>query len=653
MSKSGEKVDVAQNKGRITPMMIAIVALALTFYHLYTSGVSMFGAWIQRDIHLTLILILVFLIYPLSKKGEQNKASILDMIFIALAAGSGAYILLYYQDIVMRAGAPNTPDLVFGLIMILLILEATRRATGWVLVIIAGTFLLYNFLGPYIPGLLGHKGYSIGRVVSQMYLTTEGIFGVPLGVSANYIFLFIFLTSMLERLGMGDFLLRLAMAVMGRFAGGPAKTAVLASGFMGSLNGSAVANVVGTGTFTIPLMKKNGYKPHFAGAVEACASSGGQLMPPIMGAAAFIIAEFLSIPYINVVVAAIIPAALYYLCVLFGVHFEACRLGLTGLPKSELPSTRKVLKEGWYFLVPLGILVFFLAVLQYTPVRSGFYAIISMFIISFVSKDSRITWDRFREGAILAARNTITVALACAAAGLVIGSINLTGAGLKISSVIVAASGGTLWLALLLTAVVALIMGMGLPTTAAYIVAGTMAAPALIDMGVLPIAAHLFVFYFAIISAITPPVALAAYAAAGIAKDEPMKIGITACKIGLAAFIVPFLFAQQPALIGVGDAWHIIWSCFTALIGVIALAGGSIGFVIRKALWWERILLIGGALLSLHPVFITDTIGLAMIIIALASNIIGGKKPVGASGSASSRSVGNSGTKTVADFSAG
>jgi len=478
------------------------------------------------------------------------------MVFVALAVASGVYILLFYQDIVMRAGAPNTPDLIFGIIMVLLILEATRRATGWVLVIIAGAFLLYNFLGPYIPGLLGHKGYSIGRVISQMYLTTEGIFGVPLGVSANYIFLFIFLTSMLERLGMGDFLLRLAMALMGRFTGGPAKTAVLASGFMGSLNGSAVANVVGTGTFTIPLMKRNGYKPHFAGAVEACASSGGQLMPPIMGAAAFIIAEFLSIPYIEVVVAAIIPAALYYLCVLFGVHFEACRLGLTGLPKSELPSARKVLKEGWYFLVPLGVLVFFLAVLQYTPIRSGFYAIISMFIVSFATRESRISWERFRDGAVMAARNTITVALA-------------------------------------------------------------------------------------------------AYAAAGIAKDEPMKIGITACKIGLAAFIVPFLFAGQPALIGVGDGWHIAWSTFTALIGVMALAGGCIGFVVRKALWWERTLLICGALLSLHPVVITDTIGLGMIVVALASNIMTGKKPVGKTGSEQFGSVGATGTKTVVDFSAG
>ncbi len=627
---SGNAMDQAndgQSKKRLTPALILITALALTFFHLYTAGYSMFGAWIQRDIHLTLILVVVFLIFPMTRRGAMDKASIIDYILVLLAIASGAYILLYYQEIVLRAGAATTMDLVFGGIMILLILEATRRATGWVLVAIAGVFLLYNFLGPYIPGLLGHKGYSLGRVISQMYLTTEGIFGVPLGVSASYIFLFIFLTSMLEKLGMGQFLLQLAMALMGRFTGGPAKVAVIASGFMGSINGSAVANVVGTGTFTIPLMKNNGYKPHFAGAVESCASSGGQLMPPIMGAAAFIIAEFLGIPYIHVVVAAIIPAALYYMCVIFGVHFEASRLGLTGLPKAELPSARKVLKEGWFFLIPLGVLIFFLAVLQYTPIRSGFYAIISMFIVSFVSKDSRINVERFKDGAVAAARNTITVALACAAAGLVIGSINLTGAGLKISAAIIAASGGVLWLALILTALVALLMGMGLPTTAAYIVTGTMAAPALIDMGVLPLAAHLFVFYFAIISAITPPVALAAYAAAGIARDDPMRIGFASCRLGLAAFIVPFLFAAEPALIGNGDGMHIAWACTTALIGVMALAGGNIGYVLTRALWWERILLIGGALLSMHPQFYTDVIGLTMIAVALASNFIRSRKP--------------------------
>ena len=410
---TGKTGDV-QSKKKLTPALILITALTLTFFHLYTAGVSMFGAWIQRDIHITLILVIVFLIFPMTRKGAMEKATFLDYVLVLLALASGSYIVLFYQEIVLRAGAPSTADLVCGGIMILLILEATRRATGWVLVGIAVVFLLYNFMGPYIPGLLGHKGYSLGRVISQMYLTTEGIFGVPLGVSASYIFLFIFLTSMLERLGMGQFLLQLAMALMGRFTGGPAKVAVMASGFMGSINGSAVANVVGTGTFTIPLMRNNGYRPHFAGAVESCASAGGQLMPPIMGAAAFIIAEFLGISYINVVVAAIIPAALYYLCVLFGVHFEASRLGLTGMPREQLPSARAVLKKGWFFLIPIGVLIFFLAVLQYTPIRSGFYAIISMFLVSLLSKDSRISWERFKEGAVVAARNTVTVALACA-----------------------------------------------------------------------------------------------------------------------------------------------------------------------------------------------------------------------------------------------
>lgn len=615
-----------KNKNSYTSLAILIVALALTVFQLYTAGVSMLTAWIQRDIHIVLILILVFLIFPLRKKREKEKASLIDGLLILLALVSGAYIIINYQAIVLRLGTPTTTDIVFGVIMILLILEASRRATGWVLVIIAGVLLLYNFLGPWVPGILGHKGYSLSRVVSQMYLTTEGIFGIPLGVSASYIYLFVFLTSMLEKIGMGDFLLELAMAVMGRYVGGPAKAAVVASGLMGTLSGSAVANVVGTGTFTIPLMKRNGYQAHFAGAVEACASSGGQLMPPIMGAAAFIIAEFLGITYISVVIAALIPALLYYLGVLCGVHFEACRLGLRGLPKEQLPRTWQVLKKGGHFLIPIFVLIYFLGVLQYTPIRSGFYAIITAVAVSFFQKETRLNWERLKEAVLAAAQNTITVALACAAAGLVIGSINLTGMGLKLSAFIIGISGGHVWLALILTAVIALIMGMGLPTTAAYIVVGTMAAPALVKMGLLPLAAHLFVFYFAILSAITPPVALAAYAAAGIAKDDPMKIGFTAVKLTLGAFIVPFLFALSPTLIAKGDFVSIAWSTFTALIGIIALAGGSIGFVLRATTIWERALLIVGAFLMLKVGLTTDLIGLGLIAAALMVQIGRGKK---------------------------
>ncbi len=615
-----------KKKKSYTSLAILVVALALTAFQLYTAGVSMLTAWIQRDIHIVLILILVFLIFPLRKKEEKGKASLLDVLLILLALASGAYIIMNYQAIVLRLGMPTTQDIVFGAIMILLILEASRRATGWVLVIIAGFLLLYTFLGPWIPGLLGHKGYSLSRVVSQMFLTTEGIFGIPLGVSASYIFLFIFLTSMLEKIGMGEFLLDLAMALMGRFVGGPAKTAVLASGLMGTLSGSAVANVVGTGTFTIPLMKRNGYQSHFAGAVEACASAGGQLMPPIMGAAAFIIAEFLGISYISVVIAALIPAVLYYLGVLWGVHFEACRLGLKGLPKEQLPNIWQVLKKGGHFLIPILVLVYFLGVLQYTPIRSGFYAIVTAVAVSFFHKETRLNWERFKEAVLAAAQNTITVALACAAAGLVIGSINLTGMGLKLSAFIIGISGGHVWLALILTAVIALIMGMGLPTTAAYIVVGTMAAPALVKMGLLPIAAHLFVFYFAILSAITPPVALAAYAASGIAKDEPMKIGFTAVKLTMGAFLVPFLFALSPTLIAKGSFISIAWSTFTALIGITALAGGSIGFVLKAATFWERALLIAGAFLMLQVGLITDLIGLALIAAALLIQVGRGKK---------------------------
>ncbi|NLC11577.1 MAG: TRAP transporter permease [Firmicutes bacterium] len=611
-------MNLERNRSRYTSLAILAVALVLTAFQLYTAGVSMLTAWIQRDIHLVLILMLVFLIFPARKGGEKGKATLLDIFLILLALASGAYIIFNYQAIVLRLGMPTTMDILMGIIMVLLILEAARRATGWVLVIIAGVLLIYNFIGPWIPGILGHKGYSLSRVISQMYLTTEGIFGIPLGVSANYIFLFVFLTSLLEKIGMGDFLLELAMAAMGRYVGGPAKTAVVGSGLMGTLSGSAVANVVGTGTFTIPLMKRNGYEAHFAGAVEASASSGGQLMPPIMGAAAFIIAEFLGITYFSVVIAAIIPAVLYYGGVLCGVHFEACRLGLRGLPKDQLPKTWEVLKKGWLYLIPIAVLIYYLGVLQHTPIRSGFYAIVAAVIISFLKKNTRLNWERFKEAVLAAAQNTITVALACAAAGLVIGSINLTGMGLKLSSFIIGISGGQVWLALLFTAIIALIMGMGLPTTAAYIVVGTMAAPALMEMGLLPLAAHLFVFYFAIISAITPPVALAAYAAAGIAKDNPMKIGFTAVKLTAGAFIIPFLFATNPTLIAQGSLTAIVWAAITAMIGVIALSGATIGYVLKPTTILERSLLMVAAFLMLMVGLTTDLIGLALFVAVLA-----------------------------------
>lgn len=627
-----------KSKYDFTSLAILFVALVLTAFHLYTAGVSMLTAWIQRDIHIVLILVLVFLIFPFNRKKKKEKASFVDIILVILSLAAGAYIIVSYQAIVLRLGNPTTADILFGIIMILLILEAARRSTGWVLVIIAGALLLYTFIGPWIPGILGHKGYSLNRVVSQMYLTTEGIFGTPLGVSANYIFLFVFLTSMLEKIGMGDFLLELAMALMGRFVGGPAKTAVMASGLMGTISGSAVANVVGTGTFTIPLMKRNGYESHFAGAVEACASSGGQLMPPIMGAAAFIIAEFLGIPYISVVFAALIPAFLYFMGVLFGVHFEACRLGLKGLPKERLPRTWQVLKKGGHFLIPIAVLIYYLGVLQYTPIRSGFYAIVTAVVVSFFQKETRLNWERFKEAVLAAARNTITVALACAAAGLVIGSINVTGMGLKLSAFIIGISGGMVWLALILTAIISLIMGMGLPTTAAYIVVGTMAAPALMEMGILPLAAHLFVFYFAIISAITPPVALAAYAAAGIAKDDPMKIGFTAMKLTLGAFIVPFLFALSPTLIGKGDFISVAWSTFSALIGIIALSGGTIGYLLRPAKIWERVFFIVGAFMLLWVGLTTDLIGLGLIAVAVLLQVSRGKKTTVADLEASSAS---------------
>lgn len=590
-----------------------VLALAVMAFQMYTAGVQMLTPWLQRDVHLTLVMMMTFLLFPACGERRRTLGLVVDGVLIVAAAVVGLYIVIYYQEIVERLGIPTLWDAVFGVAAICLVVEMVRRGVGWALVAIVSAALIYNFAGPFLPGMLGHRGYPLSRVASQMYLTTEGIFGVPLGVSATYVYLFVFFTCLLQVSGMGDFLLRFALSMTGRMVGGPAKTAVIASGLFGTISGSAVANVVGTGSFTIPMMIRMGYKPHFAGAVEASASSGGQIMPPIMGAAAFIIAEFLGIPYISVAAAAVIPAILYYASVMWSVHFEALRMKLVPLSREEIPRFWDTLKEGFHLLVPIAVLLYLLAVEGYTPIKAAYYSILLTIPLSYVRRETRITWSRFVKACQDAAKNTITVATACAAAGLVIGSINLTGLGLKISTLIIGLSGGKLWLALILSMVAALIMGMGLPTTAAYIIVGTLGAPALVKMGVLPLAAHLFVFYFAVISAVTPPVALAAYAASGIAKEDPMKIGWTACLLTLSAFVVPYMLVYNPALIGAGGFGEVAWCSCTAFVGVSALSASVIGYMADKMEAGQRILTCVGALMLIIPELYTDLAGFILV----------------------------------------
>jgi len=591
--------------------LIAFITIALVFFHIVTAGLTMLTAFLQRGIHLTFVLVLSFLMMP-RRKGSK-KASILDWFFALLSLAVGLYITVFYEDILYRLGILTKTDIIVGWIIILLVLEQARRATGNVLVIIAALAVLYPLLGNHIPGILGHRGYGFDRVASQMAMSLEGIFSAPLGVSAEYIVLFIFLSSLLGQCGMGEYLLKLALSIAGRFTGGPAKTAVVASSLFGTISGSAVANVVGTGTFTIPMMIKQGFPPHLAGAVEATASTGGQLMPPIMGAAAFIMAQILGVSYVTILGAAIIPALLYYWSVFMGIHFQASKYKMKPLSSEDMPPFYKTLVEGIHFLVPLVLLVVLLVVVRYTITKAIFYTIVATFIVTFLNPQTRITWNKFKGACMDAAKNVLTVAGACAAAGLVVGSITMTGIGFKMFSLIMALSGGVLILALTITMAASTVMGMGVPTTAAYIIVSVTAAPALMDMGISPIAAHLFVFYFAVLSAITPPVALAAFAAGGIAGESPMKIGWTAVGLTISAFVVPFAFVYNQALLGSAPFIEIIQVTVTAVIGVTAVAAAWTNYLLVPLGMIQRILFFFGGLLVIIPEGVTDRIGLACL----------------------------------------
>lgn len=595
----------------IVKKLISGICIVLVLFHMVTAGLIIVPEFIQRAVHLTLVLVLAFLFHPIGKRAD-GRLSFWSWIPIVISVLAGLYVIVFNEDIMFSQGMLTPEMVVVGWVLILLVLELTRRATGWVLALIAALAVLYPLFGQYLPGLVGHGGYNLGRVASTLGLSLEGIFGAPLGVSAEFIVLFIFLASVLNECGMGQYLLKLALSVTGRMVGGPAKTAVVASSFFGTISGSAVANVVGTGTFTIPMMKKQGFPPHIAGAVEAVASTGGQIMPPIMGAAAFIMAQILNVSYVDVMGAAIIPALLYYTSVFMSVHFHALRLQIKPLEASEVPSLVKTLKEGWHYLVPLLVLVVLLVFVRYTVTLSVLWAIAVTYVVTWFNRESRITWTKFVNACVDAGKSVLIVAAACAAAGLVIGSINLTGIGFKLFSLIMGLTGGILFLVLIYTMLGSTVMGMGVPTTAAYIVVAVTCAPVLIDFGVSPMAAHMFVFYYAILSAITPPVALAAYAAAGIAGASPMKIGWAAVSLAVSTFIVPFIFVYSPELLGQGALLNILWACVTAVLGVTAISAASIGFLAAPMKWFERILMAAGGLTLIIPGIITDMIGLGL-----------------------------------------
>lgn len=594
--------------------LFLIISICFVMFHMYTALFGAFPGVIQKGIHLGFVLALFFLGEMMVKDASLPRKLFSLVMLVGGILGAGYFVVIddNMQD---RLGLIITPDIVFGLILIAVIFVAAQRCVGNAMVIVTLVFIAYGFLGPIFPGFLGHQGLSLKRFINLVCVTSDGIWGTPIYASALYIVLFVILGAVLQETGVGDYLTDLATSAFGKYRGGPAKVAVVASGFFGSISGSPVANVIGTGTFTIPLMKKNGFAPEYAGAVEAAASTGGQIMPPIMGATAFIIAEMVGVPYFEIVTAAVIPAILYYVALMVAVDMEAMKKGLRGVPVSDLPKIKDLVKR-IYLIAPLVFLVIALGVFQIPIARTGFWTIIITIVIALVDSKVKLTKERWKAMFISAAKGVIPVAVACAMAGIISGVIVGSGIGFKLSSSLIDLANGHMIILLVLTMVVCLIMGMGVPTTAAYLVLAILVAPALTQMGLNPKAAHLFIFYFGIISAVTPPVALAAYAGAGLAKCSPTKTGYIAFKLAISGFVLPYMFVYNNELLMMGTWYNVLLAICSSVIGVYCLSGVVEGVVFKWAIpIWERAILLAAALMLIKPGIVTDLMGIGILVL--------------------------------------
>ncbi|WP_249869604.1 TRAP transporter permease [Oceanobacillus saliphilus] len=641
VEEQSEKIDVDQLakkydtsarfrhvKGKIG-ITITMLAIMMSVFHLLTAGVITMNVMQHRAIHLTFAIILVFLLYPAFKKSNKERPSIIDYGLAILGAISVGYLGFMYEEIARRGLNVTTLDLIMGAITIVLLLEAARRSIGKQLPILAVIFLAYAYLGPYLPGILGHRGFSSTILIERMYLGNEGIFGIALGVSATYVFLFILFGAFLNGTGMSSLFTSAAVGIAGHRPGGPAKVSILASASLGMINGSAVANVATTGVFTIPLMNKVGYKKRFASAVEAVASTGGQITPPIMGTAAFVMAEFLGIPYTHVMIAAIIPAVLYFTALWFMVHFEAKKSGLVGIPRDQLPNVKALMKERGHLLLPIFLLLL-LMFNGFTPIFAAFWSIVATYLVSMLRKETRMDIKTLLRTLEEGAKGAVFITMATAVVGIIIGVVSLTGIGLQLANIILSVSQGLMFPTLLLTMVACIVLGMGLPTTACYIVAVIVAAPALINLGVEPIVAHLFVLYFACLSNITPPVALASYTAAGVSGSNPTKVSWIAVRLGLAGFLVPFMFVYSPSLLIQGSSYiEIGLSIVSAILGVYLLGAAVIGYWIEKLKIYERVLLFSGSMLLMVGGLFTDLAGIILMAVILTLQLRRSKSSVG------------------------
>jgi TRAP transporter 4TM/12TM fusion protein len=594
--------------------LITVLAVGLAVFQLYTAFFGVLPTMQQRSFHVAFVLPMIFLLYPATKKSPRERPTVFDWIFAVVVAACALYVFFNYEDIATRAGEVYNYELVLGGIFVALVFIAGQRVLGWPLPIFCFLFLLFGYFGRSMPGPIQHFGLSVPRIIEELYLTTDGLFGLVTGVSATYIYLFVLFGAFLTSTKTSEFFNDFSMALTGHLKGGPAKISVLSSALMGTISGSTSANVATTGAFTIPLMKSIGYKPYFAGAVEAAASTGGQIMPPVMGASAFIIADTLNVPYTRVLTCAIVPALLYFWGIWCSLSLEASKLGLQGLPKESLPSVKKVLMTSGYKAIPLFVIVYFL-VKGYNPLYSGCWGIASCVVLSFVKKSDRLDLKTFiktlKDGSI----GALSVAMACIIVGNVIGMMGATGVALRIGDAVLALTSGHLIATLIVTLIIATLLGMGMPTTASYVMASAVAAPAMILLKVNPLDAHMFVFFYAVLSSVTPPVCVGAYTAAGLANADPNQTAFQSVKLALPGFIIPFIFVLAPEILltNVTNWLVTIQAMVSAVVGVFLLSCATEGYMMAPLHWYERIVALGGALCLIYPGSVTDIAGLAVL----------------------------------------
>lgn len=606
-----------------TNTAITVLMMLWVVFQLWFTTFGIISAVSLRAIHCMFLLLFTFLLYPAdtSRKNETvSRPKVTDIILIAVSLAAFGYLVFKYTDIARSGGRIDTFQMCVAAVGILVVFEAGRRASRN-LTILAAIFLAYNFLGRFIPGYLGHNGFTLKRILITQFWGTQGILGTGAGVSATYVFLFVVFGAFLKHSGFSRFINELALTLVGRSPGGPAKVAVIASALLGMANGSAVANVATTGTITIPMMKRSGYKSEFAAAVEATASTGGQFCPPVMGAAGFIMAEFLNVKYGIVVAAAVVPAFLYYLGIMLSVHFEAKRQGLSGVPEAEIPDIREVLRNGWHLAIPLVVLITVM-ILGRSPLYAAAVAIPVTVAASWIRRDTRMTWDKIVASCVDGAKGAVTVGISCILIGVIIGTVTLTSLGLNIGYMILNGfAGSSIFLVGILVMVISVILGMGIPGVAAYVIVQAVAVPVLIKAGAVPLAAHMFCLIYACLSNITPPVAISCYVAAGIAESEQTRTGLTAVKLALPGFIIPLFFLADPVLLPLarqGSAASTVLAALTAAAGTVMLSGGLEGWFIIKEHWVERIFFIASALLLLFPGTWTDIAGLAIGAVLIA-----------------------------------